>query len=358
MKSNLSRAAVLFALLGSPAQALAWGHTAHVGINTLAIGALPTDLPAFVRSAASMQFLAELGGETEQLRVVGNLTSPSPSLNVASTALDADLSPARFVDVGDDGLIGGVVALASLPRTREQYDSILRTTYGNLGQNTQYRVGYLPYEIIEGFQRLRKDFAIWRTLKVGLATATASDDISYFKYQIKVRQRLILRDIGYWSGAVAHASQPLRVSIHFNGWGSYPNPYGFTQAPINTAFESSFVRKYIDFKTLSLRPYSNRGVSTIEQRVPLYLSETLGRLIPLYQAEMISGGDQYQNNIPPEFAVVRASLEAGAAELRDLIVDAWSQSTTLAVGSPFPVIRVDDALAGRVRVTPEIFGSD
>ncbi len=53
---------------------------------------------------------------------------------------------------------------------------------------------------------------------------------------------------------------------------------------------------------------------------------------------------------------MQASIEAGVAELRDMIVDAWNQSTNITVG--FPLVRVDDAIAGRVRITPQTFGSD
>ncbi len=56
------------------------------------------------------------------------------------------------------------------------------------------------------------------------------------------------------------------------------------------------MRKYIDFTTLNVRPYTSRGVTSIEARVPAYLTETLSRLVPAYQAEKNSGGDRYATN--------------------------------------------------------------
>jgi hypothetical protein len=52
----------------------------------------------------------------------------------------------------------------------------------------------------------------------------------------------------------------------------------------------------------------------------------------------------------------RSQLAAGAAELRDEIVDAWHQSTSVTVG--FPLVSVADILAGKVVVTPLTFGTD
>lgn len=83
---------------------------------------------------------------------------------------------------------------------------------------------------------MRKDFGIWWALSVGLATAASDADQAYFRDQLHLRQMLIIRDIGYWSHFVADASQPMHVSVHFNGWGHYPNPNGYTTAPIHAPF--------------------------------------------------------------------------------------------------------------------------
>jgi hypothetical protein len=69
-----------------------------------------------------------------------------------------------------------------------------------------------------------------------------------------------------------------------------------------------------------------------------------------------SGNDNYQSAKPAEVALVTSRLAAGAAELRDEIVDAWRQSKSITVG--FPLVSVADILAGRVMVTPQTFGAD
>ena len=226
------------------------------------------------------------------------------------------------------------------------------------GGQDQYSAGYLPYTIIDGFQQVRKDFGIWRALSVGLATATADADRAYFCTQLQLRQRLIIRDIGTWSRFVADASQPMHVSVHFNGWGNYPNPNGYTTAPIRGPFEGTFVHSLIDFGVVygQVRPYIDRGGAPIEQRVPLYLAETLGQMAPAYAAAQASGNDNYQTAQPVEVAIVTKQLAAGVAELRDEIVDAWRQSEQIAVG--FPLVRVTDIESHAVPMTTTTLASD
>jgi hypothetical protein len=195
-------------------------------------------------------------------------------------------------------------------------------------------------------------------MSVGLATATSDADRAYFRFQLQLRQQLIIRDIGYWSHFVADASQPMHVSIHFNGWGNYPNPNGYTTSAIHSPFEGSFVRNFVDFNKVAaqMRPYTDRGVTTNEQRVPLYLAESVAQIIPVFEAAKSAGNDNYKTAQPAELEIVIKQLAAGASELRDQIVDAWRQSTQITVG--FPLVQVSEIEAGRVLVTPATFGSD
>lgn len=69
-----------------------------------------------------------------------------------------------------------------------------------------------------------------------------------------------------------------------------------------------------------------------------------------------SGSDNYATAKPAEVAIVVQRLAAGAAELRDEIVDAWRQSTDVTVG--FPLVTVADIVDGKVTITPDTFGAD
>ncbi|NML44437.1 S1/P1 Nuclease [Ramlibacter sp. G-1-2-2] len=342
----------------SPHQAWAWGHTGHVKISELAAKALPREMPLFLRNPIAAWEIGELGAEADESKTTGIVTGVANGrISTAPTVHDAERDPGHFLDVDDSGyVIGGAVLLASLPPTRQAFDTAQRGATAPAGQ-TQYG-GYLPYAIIDGFQQLRKDFAMWRAFKAGLETAKTPADREYFVAHLALREQLIVRDIGYWSHFVADASQPMHVSIHFNGWGAYLNPNGYTTAPIHAPFEGSFVRNFVDFDAVrfQMRPYTDRGVATIEQRVPLYLAETLTEVVPVYLAAKNSGNDNYATAQPLELAIVTKQLAAGASELRDQIVDAWRQSTQVTVG--FPLVTVSDIESGAVRVTPLTFGAD
>lgn len=341
--------------LSTTSTAFAWGHAGHVGISTLAIQNLPSDLPAFVRGASPAQFIGELGAEADESKTTGVLLNATGT-STSRTVHDAERDNGHYIDIDDNGFVlGGTVPIGALPATREAFDTAQRAAMSPAGQD-QYTAGYLPYQLLDGFQQVRKDFGMWRALQAGLATATTPSDVAYFRYQISLRQQLTLRDIGYWSHFVADSSQPMHVSVHFNGWGAYDNPNGYTKAGIHSPFEGAFVRNFIDFTKLTIRPYTSRSTSTNEQRVPAYLMETLSALVPVYDAELKSGHDGYKTNQPLENAIVTQQLQLGAAELRDEIVDAWNQSLNVTVG--FPLVRVDDAVAGRVKVTPGTFGAD
>ena len=300
--------------------------------------------------------IGELGAEADVSKTTGVVTGVGPDgrITTARTAHDAERDPGHYIDVDDAGyVLGGKVKLSELPATRQAYDTVQRQGTDPAGQ-TQYSAGYLPYAIIDGFQQVRKDFGLWRVLQVGYRTARTRNDRRWFRYQLELREELTLRDIGYYSHFVADGSQPMHLSVHYNGWGDYPNPNGYTTAPIHAPFEGAFVQDFVDFRKVAARIPGYRNCHcTIGQRVPQYLARMLAELVPVYEA---AGTDHYTHPRPKELAVVTRQLAAGAAELRDQIIDAWRQSDTITVG--YPLVQVKDVLAGRARVTRDTFGRD
>ena len=195
------------------AAAWAWGHTGHVYISEVAMLSLPDGLPAFLRTAAAAHEVGQLG--------------PEPDLSKdAGTIHDYERDPGHYIDLDDSGKVLGYFDVAPLIDSRRDFDTALRAASGNT--QTQYS-GYLPYNIVDGWQQLRKDFAYYRAEKIGLRTATDQADAAFFAYQLTLRETLILRDLGVWSHFPADGSQPMHVSIHYNGWGNYPNPNNYTQ---------------------------------------------------------------------------------------------------------------------------------
>ncbi len=334
--------------------AFAWGHTGHVEISTAAVFALPYDIPVFLRTVEAAREIGELGPEADISKTtvtVEQYAIPYPYFN---NVHDAERDPGHYVDIDDNGVIvGGAVALNALPATREAFDTAQRTATAPAGQD-QYTGGYLPYQILDGFEQVRKDFGIYRALVKGLQTATTDEDKSYFAYQLSLRKTLTLRDIGYWSHFVGDASQPLHVSIHYNGWGNYPNPNGYTTKPIHAQFEGAFVKNFVSPSEIQAEvPAYHDCKCAIEARVPQYLAQTLSQVVPLYQ---VAGTDLFQTAQPAEVAFATARLAAGAAELRDEIVDAWRQSTDIYVG--YPLVKVSDILSGKVAMTRTTLAAD
>src|SRR5260221_2962480 len=145
-------------------------------------------------------------------------------------------------------------------------------------------MGYLPYSIVDGGQQLRKDFAYWRADVVMAKAAAYPADRAWFEADRKLREMLILRDLGYWSHYVGDASQPLHVSIHYTGWGNYPNPEGYsTAASLHAHVEGEFVRRVIGSSDIAARmpPYRDCRCG-IEARVAAYLRATQSTVVPLY----------------------------------------------------------------------------
>lgn len=342
-----------------PGQALAWGHSGHVNISRIAMESLPDDLPGFLRTATAAAYVGELGAEPDESKTAGAITSePGARITTAKTAHDAERDPGHYIDIDDEGIIqGGAVRLDALPPTREAFDTAQRGATSPTKQ-TQYTSGYLPYTIMDGFQQVRKDLGIWRALQAGLRTADTSEMRAWFTMQVEYRERITLQDLGTWSHYVADASQPMHISIHYNGWGQFANPRGFTSAPIHAPFEGSFVRQFIDFAAVKAAMPARRDCGCpIEVRVPQYLQETLEQLAVAYQAAGIGdGADLYRTAQPAEIAIVTQQLARGAAELRDEITDAWRQSIDVTVG--YPLVTVRDAEAGKVRIVPKTFGAD
>src|SRR5262245_2355532 len=211
----------------------------------------------------------------------------------------------------------GVLPLAELPETREGYDAKLRAK-----GFTQYKAGYLPYSIIDGWQQIRKDFAYWRALKKGLETATTAEDRAWFESDIKRREQLIVHNIGIWSHYVADASQPLHVSVHYNGWGDIANPKGYTTKPIHAYFEGEFVKRNLARSAVAseVPPYQPCAACSIKQSTRALLLESMAEVEPFYALEKqgaLKRGD------PRGVAFAIARLATGATALRNMIVEAW-----------------------------------
>src|ERR1700722_13461190 len=156
-------------VLFAPAPLFAWGSTGHRIINGDAVRTLPDGVPAFVRTPEAIAEITALGPEADRDKGAGK-------------PRDADWDQAHFLDLEDDGTIGGTLPLAQLPPSREAYDTALRK---GAKPTDEYASGYLPYEIVDGYQLLVKDFAIWRVDSYAEAHASSAADKTFYGYDRK-----------------------------------------------------------------------------------------------------------------------------------------------------------------------------
>ena len=232
--------AAAFALCAAPA-ALAWGSMGHREIGFDAIKALPQELPAFLRTDASADAVGELSREPDRWRDAGKIH-------------DTDRDPAHFVNIDDAGHVFHGPDIHQLPATREAYDQAIRAD----GAYDMTKVGWLPYSIVDTWQQVAKDFGYWRVDTAAMETAKTPQMKAWFEADRVEREKLILRDIGEMSHYVGDASQPMHVTIHYNGWGPFPNPDGYTMEKIHSPLEGIYVHENIkaDMVAAKMSPYA------------------------------------------------------------------------------------------------------
>lgn len=321
------RAVVMLSVAGIllSSSALAWGPDGHRMISTIAVQSLPDEVPAFLRSPEAVEEAGYLGPEADRQRGAGK-------------SFDDEHSPAHFVDVDDDLTILGGPSLKKLPVSREQYDTELRAK-----GSTQYKAGYLPYSIEQGFQLLSKDLAYWRVDVWGEKNGKTEAERAWYAKDRVMRERITLQDLGVWSHFVADGSQPMHATVHYNGWGKYPNPEGFTNAKIHSPFESKYVHENVtEAEITAVLPAYHDCNCPIWTRTADYLVGTNAEVVPLYKLEKQGA---FAKATPEGKAFVSQQLARGAAELRDMIIDAWHHSDDLGVG--YPEKKVRDVEAGK-----------
>jgi hypothetical protein len=317
----------------APVPAAAWGAKGHHLINGLAAQSLPPSMPAFMRTAPARAELTYLGLELDLQKGAG-------------AEWDAELDPGHYLDLLGNGVIQGGLRLNALPVTREEYDTELRARGSD-----QYKTGYVPYSIVQGWEQLRMDFAYWRVDDYESVHARSAQLRAVAAQRRGIDEALVLRDAGVWGHYVADASQPLHVTVHFNGWGKYPNPNGYSQSRhLHDLFETEFVNRFVTQSDVRARmspltPVRATHLATDAQilsAVETYLARSSANVEPLYRIAK-SGGFRTGSQQAKTFT--EDCLALGAGELRDLTVWAFDDSINQTIGDDFPQ-RVGDILNG------------
>jgi hypothetical protein len=323
--------------VGVSTNALAWGSSGHRMIGEAAMQALPAELPPFMHAKASAVAVGEFSREPDRSRVSGK-------------AHDSDRDAGHFVDGGDDGKIAGVVSFSALPATRDDYETALRAV-----GTSSWKMGYLPYSIIEDWQQLVKDFAYWRVDDGGAKHTTNPAHKTWLEVDRARREGQILIDIGLLSHFVGDGSMPLHVSIHYNGWGAFPNPNAYTQDKVHVPWEGPYTGQVVTPEAVraAMQPFKDCSCA-IEQRVGAYLNADLATTVPFYELEKAGA---FKPGVVKGVEFTTGRVAAGAAELRDEVILAWKASAEAKVGYQ-PDVTVPDVESGKIDPYDSLYGDD
>src|SRR2546425_703485 len=130
--------AACLALILAPATS-AWGEEGHRYINRVAAEHLPEEMPAFFRKSSGR--LSFLGPEPDRWRDSRELFKALNEVN----------GPDHFINIDRSENFD------ALPNDRYLYSEWLRAK----GKDAK-EVGFLPYSILEGFQKVEVLFRLWR----------------------------------------------------------------------------------------------------------------------------------------------------------------------------------------------------
>ena len=276
------------ALAATPAP---WGTHGHVTAGRAAATDLPTGMPDFFRAAEDR--LAYLNYEPDRWRG-GN-----------GTEMNEGFRYDHYIDLEN---------VPDAARAAPDRFTYLETLYRQTDLTMPQRDGgFLPFRILELYQRLQSGFQRWR--------AAEGDERDW------IAQRII-NDAGVLGHYVTDGSQPHHSTIHFNGWSTdAPNPRGFSlERDFHARFESGFVQANVELDDLlRLIEAEPRHLDDVHDRVWAYLLESNEKVTRLYELEQEFGFIPDRPHAETkDFAVER--LAAGANMLRDLWWTAWMES--------------------------------
>ena len=291
----------LFLMVGATQVCFGWGMDGHKIINRVAVQTLPANLPAFLRTPRSLDEMVYLGPEADRWR------------SAAEPELSAAQAPNHFIDLE----LADMAAPNGLPRRRYDFFRDLaeaRREHPTIAYKlTPQRVGLLPWQADEVFERLRGDMRDYRRM------SAAHKDL----YGV---EQAILYDVGWLGHYAGDGSQPLHTTIDYNGWVERSNPEHFTRSRgVHSQFETEFVHDNI--RASDVRPLIPAAPRVLKQPFRDFVAylRTTHACVPevyrLYQQGGFSGHGSAQSR-----AFTSARLAAGAAMLRDMVYTAWVQS--------------------------------
>ena len=277
-----------------------WGFAGHLMAARAAVATLPAEMPAFFREAGGQ--LVHLNPEPDRWRV--------REQREMNRAFQYD----HYVDL--ENLPEG--ALEAPDRF-----SYLRRLYRAGLERPERDAGFLPYRIVELYQRTVNGWRRWR-----------AEEDPVRRGWIEER---IVNDAGILGHYVTDASQPHHTTIHFNGWDAdTPNPEGYTRDNgFHARFERHFVEAHLTDADLAyhMRDYLRAGVppsvaGSVREAVRRHILEAHAEVETLYRLDRDVGFDPEAPAHPAARDFAARRLAAGARMLAALWWSAWLESAS------------------------------
>ncbi|MCI0525126.1 MAG: hypothetical protein L0Y75_07670 [Acidobacteria bacterium] len=283
------------ALIAPVSNVQGWGLKGHEMAGRAAALKLPEQMPRFFRRAVDQ--LSYLNPEPDRWRdrVESDLDRAMDSAAAPDHYLDLELVPApAFNALNRYEFTAELVKAGQKPTT----------------------AGFVPFRILELFQRIRVDFRLWR----------AETDANRRRW---IEQRII-NDAGILGHYVTDVSNPHHTTIHFNGW-SGDNPKGytvFTREPnqgIHYRFEDEYVKSHIQLNDFLPLISKESVVAKPREEIWKYLRSSNALVEQLY---ILDKQEKFnaQTKSTEHKKFVSERLAAGAQMLRDLWWTAWVTS--------------------------------
>lgn len=280
---------VVFFLLTSISSVFGWGPKGHELINQAAINKAPVGsrgFPTFFKGRDNVAWIIFLAMEPDRWKESGE------------DELKAAESSNHYLDFE---LLKGM----DLPRDRlaavERYIA---------NGNKAGEVGYLPYMILETFEKLKVSFRAYRDEKKSGQTTFPVE-----------------RNAVYYAGVLGHyvadGSVPLHVTIKYDAWkGENPNGYR-TEKGLHDKFEDEFVNKFVMLSPVQAAVAGPHLLDDPPKAVNDLLRDSFSLVETVYQLEK-RGELDHPSDSAKSFVANR--LAAGSQMLLDLWWTAWKKS--------------------------------
>jgi hypothetical protein len=279
---------LLFCCVNLTPLTYAWGDEGHRYVNRVAAQKMPDDMPAFFKNAVVR--LEFLGPEPDRWRDNRELFFALRELN----------APDHFIDIDK------AENFSDLPNDRYKYSDWLRTQ----GKEPK-DIGYLPYSILEWYQKIQVLFRLWRSTQ----NATEREQIE--------------QNIIYYAGVLGHyvadGAQPLHTTIHFNGWSGSSNPDLMTREPLHWRFEGEYVKAQIKAEDFAAMVNTATKLNDPFADTMKFLFDSFNHVKPLYEMDKTARWET-SNTKPESKQFVTKRLAAGSQMLANLWYTAWLNS--------------------------------